>query len=423
MPTMANRMKNFLGTMALLLGTAMAAFTQIYTGPIAKPTSGYGAEGTNTVAVEAFSNPNYPTEDIRIYYPSGNATSVPTIFYAHGFGGYQPANINGLLQFVAKKGYAIVFVPYQTTGVTSTQRYANLLNGFIKAARDFPNIIDTTRVGFMGHSFGGGSVFANAYHCFTQLGWGQSGRFLFASAQWYSLNISQAELQSFPSDAKLLTVVYEDDSTNDHRMANDIFNTINIPAGEKDYLRVKSDTISGYVYQAIHGVPNTASAYDALDFYVLYRLLDALCDYTWNGSLAGKDVALGNGSANQVGMPGGLHDLVHSDAPTFANAPSAYTYPCDAFNNPRRSYCASVVSAEDAVAAPRTVLYPNPAVTAFHVEAAGELSEIVLLDLRGQLIQVSTDAVMSIDALAPGLYLVKVVMADGQWELHKLVKQ
>ena len=225
---MAERMKNLLTILALLACSTVAAFAQIYTGPVPKPTSGYGAEGSNSVAVEAFSNPNYPTEDIRIYYPAGIAASVPTIFYSHGFGGYQPANIMGLLQFVAKKGYAIVFVPYQTSGVTSAQRYDNLLSGFLQSARDFPYIIDTTRVGFMGHSFGGGSVFANAYHCFTQLNWGQAGRFLFASAQWYSLNISQAELLAYPSDVKLLTLVYENDSTNDHRMANDIFNTINI---------------------------------------------------------------------------------------------------------------------------------------------------------------------------------------------------
>lgn len=401
----------------------MAAVAQIYTGPIPKPTSGYGAEGSNTVAVQSFPNPNYPTEDIRIYYPAGAASRVPTIFYAHGFGGYQPANVNGLLQFVAKKGYAIVFVPYQTSGVTSAQRYTNLLSGFIKAARDYPGIIDTTRVGFMGHSFGGGSVFANSRHCFNQLNWGTNGRFLLASAQWYSLNISQLQLLTFPSDVKLLTLVYEDDSTNDHRMANDIFNTINIPASEKDYLRVQSATIGTYAYQAIHGLPNTASDYNALDFYAIYRHLDALCDYTWNGSLAGKDVALGNGSTNQVSMPGGLPSLVHSDAPSFAKAASAYVYPCDAFNNPRRNYCGTVVAKTADAISPRTALHPNPARTAVHVDAADAVAEVMVLDMRGQLVRSSPTKEVAIADLPQGLYLVKVVMADGQWELHKMIKE
>jgi len=271
---------------------SLAAFGQTYTGPIAKPTSGYGSDGSYTVATQSFNNPNFLGHDIEIYYPSGLTSPVPTIFYSHAFGGNDPNNISGFLNFVAKKGYAVVYVPYQTIGVTVQERYSNLLNGFTKAAQDYPTIIDTTKVGFVGHSFGGGASFANAYHCFTTRNWGQSGRFVLAMAQWYSYNISQTELQSFPTDVKLLTIVYEDDETNDLRMANDIFNTINIPASEKDYLRVKSDTISGYVYTADHVVPNN-SAFDALDYYAYYRLLDGMCDYVFNGSLAGKDVALG----------------------------------------------------------------------------------------------------------------------------------
>ncbi len=203
----------------VLLTFSICLKAQIYAGPIHQPTSGYGADGSYSVASASFANPNFPTEDIRIYYPAGIASKVPTIFYSHGFGGNNPSNIMGLLKFVAQKGYAIVFVPYQTTGVTVPQRYSNLLNGFIKAARDYPNLIDTTKVGFMGHSFGGGSTFANAYYCFTHLNWGESGRFIFASAPYYSFNISQTELQSFPANVKLLTMVYDNDSTNDHRMA------------------------------------------------------------------------------------------------------------------------------------------------------------------------------------------------------------
>jgi Secretion system C-terminal sorting domain len=418
---MLERMKNLLTILALLACSNMAAVAQIYTGPIPRPTSGYGAEGSYSVVIEAFPNPNYPTEDIRIYHPAGIATPVPTIFYSHGFGGFQPQNVLGLLEFVVRKGYAIVFVPYQTAGVTSAQRYDNLLSGFMQSARDFPNIIDTTRVGFMGHSFGGGSVFANAYHCFTQLNWGQAGRFLFASAQWYSLNISQAELLSYPSDVKLLTLVYENDSTNDHRMANDMFNNINIPASEKDYLRVKTDTVSGHIYQAIHGVPNTASDYNALDFYAIYRILDALCDYTFNGSLAGKDVALGNGSANQVGMPGGLHDLVHSDAPSFAMPQSIYNYPCDAFNNPRRTYCEATVSVGEA--APRASLYPNPASSAFHIVTDQAIAQVELLDTRGRMVMEAHSPAVDIADLPSGLYLVKVVLADGSCVVEKLLKE
>jgi hypothetical protein len=150
----------------VLLTFSICLKAQIYAGPIPQPTSGYGADGSYSVASASFANPNFPTEDIRIYYPAGIASKVPTIFYSHGFGGNNPSNIMGLLKFVAQKGYAIVFVPYQTTGVTVPQRYSNLLNGFIKAARiivTYPLIV-TTKVGFWAFFWWWCSTFSNAYY-------------------------------------------------------------------------------------------------------------------------------------------------------------------------------------------------------------------------------------------------------------------
>ncbi|MBS1652347.1 MAG: T9SS type A sorting domain-containing protein [Bacteroidetes bacterium] len=395
---------------------------QTYTGPIPKPTSGYGADGTYTVATQSFANPNFAGHDIVIYYPTGITSPVPTIFYSHAYGGNNPNNISGFLNFVAKKGYAVVFVPYQTTGVTIPDRYSNLLNGFTKAAHDYPNIIDTTRVGFVGHSFGGGASFANAYHCFTTLNWGQSGRFIFAMAQWYSYNISQTELQSFPTDVKLLTIVYEDDVTNDQRMANDIFNTINIPTSEKDYLRVKSDTINGYIYTADHVVPNN-SHFDALDYYAYYRLFDAMCDYTFNGSLAGKDVALGGGSTNQITMPSGMHNLVHSETPTFANAQNTYQFPCSSYDNPRQDHCDEVLATTEISTTAKFAMFPNPANTILYIDTNKEISKIDIFNAQGQLVKTANTKNISISELSSGLYFVKLTLKNGNEWTNKLIKE
>ncbi len=415
-------MKSFLYATLFVVFSSLTTFGQIYTGPIPKPTTGYGSDGSYSIAITSFSNPNYPTEDIRIFYPSGITSSVPTIFYSHGFGGYDPVNILGLLNFVARKGYAIVFVPYQTTGVTNAQRYNNLLSGFIKSARDFPSIIDTTRVGFMGHSFGGGATFANAYHCFTNLNWGSLGRFMFASAQWYSLNITQTELLTFPSDVKLLTMVYENDITNDQRMANDIFNTINIPSTEKDYLLVKSDTISSYIYDAIHGLPNTVSAFDALDYYTIYKHLEALCDYTFNGSLAGKDVALGNGSFNQISMPGGMDNLTQCDMPNFSNPDSIYTYPCSSIQNPRLMYCNTVTSVTENSTNTNISLFPNPANSILNIETDLVVSKIEIFNVQGVLVKTSNTKNIQIAELQNGMYFVKVIFIDNLVEIKKVMK-
>jgi hypothetical protein len=413
-------MKLFLYTSFWIVLSSQRIFGQVYSGPIPKPTTGYGSDGTYTVATQSFTNPNFLGQDIVIYYPSGITSPVPTIFYSHAFGGNNPNNISGFLNYVAKKGYAVVFVPYQTIGVTISDRYNNLLNGFTKAANDYPSIIDTTKVGFVGHSFGGGASFANAYHCFTALNWGQLGRFIFSMGQWYTYNISQTELQSFPSDVKLLTIVYEEDVTNDHRMANDIFNTINIAQSEKDYLRVKSDTIGGYIYTADHVVPNN-NAFDALDYYAYYRLFDAMCDYAFNGSLAGKDVALGNGNANQISMPSGMQNLIHSEAPTFANSQNTYQFPCSSTENPRQIYCDAILNINETSANANFLMYPNPTKSEFFIESDIIITQIEIFNQHGQLVKTAFTKIVSIAELQSGLYFVKIALKDGNWKIGKLI--
>ncbi len=379
-----------------------------------KPTSGYGSDGSHTVGMISFVNPSYPSKNIEIYFPSDISTRVPTIFYSHAFGGNNSANISGMLNFVAKKGYAIVFVPYQTTGVSVYDRYDNLLNGFRIAARDYPEIIDTTKVGFLGHSFGGGASFGNAYKCFTQNYWGQNGRFIYALAQWYSYNISQTELQSFPANTKLLTEIFDDDVTNDHRIAIDIYNNINISPMEKDFILLKSDTVSGYIYLADHIVPNTSSAFDALDYYAYYRLLDALCDYTFKGNLAGKNVALGNGSEAQVTMPTGLKNLAQTDNPLVVYPESKYQFPCSGVQNLRSSSCPTVLGIDDNAPVTKCLfLFPNPTLNIVTVKLPTMTlnNELKFYNSLGQLIllkQTLNQSTLSFDlsSFKKGIYFI-----------------
>lgn len=312
-------------------------------GPISRPASGYGADGPYKVASVSFPSPVYTGKYVTIFYPEGNSSPVPVIFYSHPYGGEESAYNTGLYHFIAKKGYAVVFAPYPTTGVTIDERYNTLWQSFKKAATDYPQIIDTRKAAFMGHSFGGGASFALASKGFTEEGWGANGRFIFVMAQWYSYQLTDAMLAGFPANTKLITQVYADDETNDHRMAIDIFKRINIPASEKDYIMIRSATIGNYNYLADHTMPNTQSAYDAYDYYGVYRLLDAMIDYSFNGNAAAKNTALGNGSAAQVTMPGyngqNLPPLEVTDAPVPEYPQSRYLFGCNSPNNPRIAYC------------------------------------------------------------------------------------
>ena len=312
-------------------------------GPISRPVSGYGSDGTYKVAKITFPSPEYSGKNVEIFYPEGITSPKPTIFYSHPYGGEESAYNIGLYEFIAKKGYVVVFAPYPTIGVTIDERYNTLWQSFKKAVTDYPNIISVTKVGFMGHSFGGGASFALAHKAFVDEGWGENGRFIFAMAQWYSYQITQTELQNFPSNTKLITQVYDDDVTNDHRLAIDIFKNINIPNSEKDFILIKKSVLPNFTYTAEHNLPNTQSSYDAYDYYGIYRLLDAMIDYSFNGNAAAKNVALGNGSAEQRTMPSyngqSLSPLVVTDNPTPLYPQSKYTFKCGASNNPRIANC------------------------------------------------------------------------------------
>ena len=147
---------------------SVSLFAQ-YDDPIfPKPSAGYGADGPYTVETTSFPSPGFPGEKVEIFYPAGVSGPVPTLFFAHGFGGTFSNYVKGMLEFVARKGYAIVFAPYPTTNSSILDRYEILRNGFLQAARSYPNIIDTAQVGFMGHSVGGGAIFGVSHRCFTR---------------------------------------------------------------------------------------------------------------------------------------------------------------------------------------------------------------------------------------------------------------
>ncbi|MDF2551439.1 MAG: alpha/beta hydrolase [Chryseobacterium sp.] len=317
-------------------------------GPIQRPVSGYGADGSYEVAEIDFSNPQYAGTQVSIFYPKGITSPRPTIFFSHPFGGEEKEYNIELYNFIAKKGYVAVFVPYRTIDVSVDHRYQTLWEGFTKAAADYPNIIDTLKVGFMGHSFGGGASIDLSYKAFTEKGWGQNGRFLFTMAPWYSFNwnsplTTQQQLQSFPSNTKMITQVYDEDDVNDHRMAIDIFKNINISNAEKDFIYIKSSSVNGYNYVTDHVMPSSRTAFDALDYYGVYRLLDAMMDYSFNGNSNAKNVALGNGSAVQVTMPSyngqSMAPLEVTDNPTPKYLQFKYQFRCGDSTNPRVSYC------------------------------------------------------------------------------------
>lgn len=338
------RLKAFVSLLFLTAGIVSRA---AYEGPVAAPTDAFGGPGPYSVVTDTFPSADWPGNVVTVVRPDGAPGRRPTWFFAHGFGGGDPTNYRELLNHLASHGSVVVYVPYPASeGGHPDEVYAILNRGFVAAAEKFADRIDTTRVGFVGHSYGGGAVPALALKAVRERGWGGNGLALFILAPWYSFGVGDADLASFPAGTQAVFEVYEDDTMNDHRMAIDLFTHLNLPAEDKDFLMLHSDRIDGYNYAASHRVPTGAerpgprSAFNALDSWGVLRIAQALSASAFERDPAARQVALGNGAPEQVQMgrtPAGraLRPMTETDAPVPLFPSSRTRWGWDNPQNPR----------------------------------------------------------------------------------------
>ncbi|MBX7169071.1 MAG: hypothetical protein K1X74_22235 [Pirellulales bacterium] len=323
----------------VLLGLVSLGGSPMAHGAIMPPSAGYGAAGSFGVETQSFVSPLNRSQDVTVYLPTGSSGRVPVLFFAHGFDGEELEGYDALMRHEASRGYAVVFAPYTNLGSDQLLRYAQMFSGYKEAVRRFADRLDTTRVGFFGHSLGGGAVPTLARQGLVNEHWGSNGAFLYSMAPWYTYGLSPQELRSFPAHTKMIMEIYADDTINDHRMAIDIFKNINIPNSEKDFLTVYSDSHRGESLVADHFTPGSLTN-NALDYYGIYKPLDALADYAFTGSLAAKSVALGGGTSAQTYM-GKFDDgtpvrrMSVTDNPVTLRSQSSFVFPFTSPFNPR----------------------------------------------------------------------------------------
>jgi len=321
-------------------------------------TNGYGSWGAyNVVQEDEIIVSSKGT--ITCYHPDIAAVQKPTVFFISGWG--RPAHTyEKIFHFIASQGYTVVNI-YNTDPGNIVESYQHSLDMILSAkSTHFPNWINTHKVGLMGHSYGAGSTIWLGKHIFgADYNWGENGRFIFMSAPWYSLLVTEDDLINYPSDVKLLIEINNDDFTTnpdytwntDERAIRGVFELINIPNDEKDFIRVYSDAITfdydsdgdgvteTYSYDASHYLSYTGiqltdfHTWDALDVFAINRLSHALLDYVFEENPSAKNVALGNGSTAQTNM-GFLTDLAVSDTPIITKPESDFTYKChDTWND------------------------------------------------------------------------------------------
>lgn len=263
------------------------------------PLSGdYGSFGQFTVTRQSIPNPNQSAPaPISVFVPS-NASAQnkrPVVFFAHGFGGTDYRFYEPLMRQLASNGYIVVFSPYtESIFTTHTTRYNQLWDGFLTAAGQNAVIMDLTRIGFAGHSYGGGATPDMARRGVAQ-GWGSNGLFLFIMASWYNWG---TDMNQIPASAKMAVQVYWDDATNQHLISqNDVWNRL--PQITERSWQVVRASRTFCLLSADHTVPvtdglgQTEASLDGYDSWGVWRRLHALSDYTFSGNQTARNIAFG----------------------------------------------------------------------------------------------------------------------------------
>ena len=292
-----------LAALALACGEPSARDADPCAQALAPLEQGFGARGPHAVRRERLASPADPARAVWLFTPEDAAAPRPVVVVAHAYDTGDPDTYRGLIEHVVSRGYAVVFPEYMVADARHPARYEALWQGLAVVAHERGALLDLTRLGVVGHSFGAGAAPWLLARARRDEGWGGRGAFLLLLAPWYPLGLTPAERAAYPKDVKALTLVFDDDTATDHRIGIELFRTLGV--SEKDYLRVPGIAHGACRLNAPHTLPQSsglAARDDALDERALYRLLDALTAYAFAGDLEGRKVALGQGDVAQVDM-------------------------------------------------------------------------------------------------------------------------
>jgi hypothetical protein len=287
------------------ISTALSPLTSGSTGPSYESPSGTSAgadPGSSTSAAgkngecemetRSIDNPRRAegaaATQVWIYEPAGDAPASitggrcddkrrPAVFLAHGFGQTDPTAYEALIRHFVSVGNVVVYPIYNVDdGERSTLEESNRVvdAGFVGAVEATPRI-DTSRVGWWGHSHGGGMIPYLAQQGGAR-GWGKRAFWMSVVAQAYTQLVGAGDIP-VPANAEEMTVAFHDDALADARLGIDVFKSLQLPRSQKRYVMLQTGASSGGPFVAEHGAPEggNGTSVDAVD-ELLWRYADLL---------------------------------------------------------------------------------------------------------------------------------------------------
>jgi dienelactone hydrolase len=256
------------------------------------------------IVTDTIRDPSSRRDRIYIMRPD-TSKECPCVLFCPRFGSDNPADYRGLIEHIVSNGVVVIFPLYEANTFTRrsvevgprTDAIFSLVAGAAK------NIIDTTRIGFIGHSYGAGIIPAIATRLMDHTGWGSNGLFLYLMSPWYYPGTSSRTLEIFPKSAHVIVQVFYDDNINDPRIGSYFFQMLKLPFNQKEFLVVPSPP-NAIRYKSDFQVPFSAEAFggsdDILDSAAIYRVVDSVFAAIFKNKKSAHTFVFGNGSTRKI---------------------------------------------------------------------------------------------------------------------------
>ena len=261
-------------------------------------TSNLGCLSESQIYIDSIPHPKWRNHSVYLFRPISCKNRVPVVLFCHGIGANRPSTYDGLINRIVKQGCAVIYAPFVTSLTKPDKCYTMMWTGFTRGVEKWGADLDSSRVGFVGHSYGGGAVPGIAHKALYERHWGSNASFLYIMASWFSYWLTQVQLQSFPSTTRLVMQIFRDDRINDPRMALDIYDNINIPNGHKWFVFTDNDTCETGILRATHSLPEgkcaLGTSFDTLCHFGFSRVVDALTSHLGKENPGDLTQAFGN---------------------------------------------------------------------------------------------------------------------------------
>lgn len=263
--------------------------------------------------------------------------TAPVIVFLHGWGGMNPLYYGAWLDHLVKRGNIVIYPRYQGNLLTGISEFTpNTLQAVKDAVRRLQNepghvAADFSKFATVGHSLGG-VLAANVAALARESGLPRVSAVMAVEPGITEspINVPLADLKKLPPETLLLAVAGDQDSlVRDYDAKRIYYESTRIPANNKDFIMLISDSYGTPALQASHRAPTAHDkSYDngegvgggpavaenptrvgdtpqssrrarldsmmvnAMDFYGTWKLFDGLCDAAFFGK--NREYALGN---------------------------------------------------------------------------------------------------------------------------------